>query len=137
MRAAKREILPGVEHRQHKGLNNRAENSHQPLLLREKKMRRFTSAKHAQPFLSPFGLIHYHITYSIRFSFSSTPCPDSFSRQHSAPVNRTMSGALPSQRLSSHPIPERSRLLSSHQTHHPLPDPRGTTLSACKIDCPG
>jgi hypothetical protein len=35
--AAKRDILPGVEHRQHKGLNNRAENSHQPLLLREKK----------------------------------------------------------------------------------------------------
>src|SRR6266704_584381 len=33
--AAKREILPGVEHRQHKGLNNRAENSHQPLLMRE------------------------------------------------------------------------------------------------------
>jgi len=28
--AAKREILPAVEHRQHKGLNNRAENSHQP-----------------------------------------------------------------------------------------------------------
>src|SRR5207247_3403333 len=28
--AAKREILPGVEHRQHKGLNNRAENAHQP-----------------------------------------------------------------------------------------------------------
>ena len=26
----KREIMPGVEHRQHKGLNNRAENSHQP-----------------------------------------------------------------------------------------------------------
>ena len=28
--AAKEEILPNVEHRQHKGLNNRAENSHQP-----------------------------------------------------------------------------------------------------------
>ena len=27
--AAKREILPGVEHRQHRYLNNRAENSHQ------------------------------------------------------------------------------------------------------------
>src|SRR3954470_20705240 len=27
--AAKRAIMPGVEHRQHKGLNNRAENSHQ------------------------------------------------------------------------------------------------------------
>jgi putative transposase len=55
--AAKREILPGVEHRQHKGLNNRAENSHQPTRLREKKMRRFKSAKHAQRFLSAFGPI--------------------------------------------------------------------------------
>src|SRR5256884_7937414 len=36
--AAKRDILPGVEHRQHKRLNNRAENSHQPTRLREKKM---------------------------------------------------------------------------------------------------
>ena len=58
--AAKREILPGVEHRQQKGLNNRAENSHQPTRLREKKMRRFTSAKHAQRFLSAFGLISGH-----------------------------------------------------------------------------
>src|SRR5260370_3940030 len=50
--AAKRELLPGVEHRQHKFLNNRAENSHQPTRLREKKMRKFKSAKHAQRFLS-------------------------------------------------------------------------------------
>jgi putative transposase len=28
--AAKRDIMPGIEHRQHKGLNNRAENSDQP-----------------------------------------------------------------------------------------------------------
>ncbi len=28
--AARRGPMPGVEHRQHKGLNNRAENSHQP-----------------------------------------------------------------------------------------------------------
>ena len=58
--AAKREILPGVEHRQHKGLNNRAENSHQPTRLREKKMRRFKSAGHAQRFLSAFGPIAGH-----------------------------------------------------------------------------
>jgi putative transposase len=58
--AAKREILPGVKHRQHKGLNNRAENSHQPTRLREKKMRRFTSAKQAQRFLSAFGPISGH-----------------------------------------------------------------------------
>src|SRR5438132_8621411 len=58
--AAKREILPGVEHRQHKGLNNRAENSHQSTRLREKKMRRFKSAKQAQRFLSAFGPIAGH-----------------------------------------------------------------------------
>jgi putative transposase len=58
--AAKREILPGVEHRQHKSLNNRAENSHQPTRLREKKMRRFKSAKQAQRFLSAFGPITGH-----------------------------------------------------------------------------
>ena len=58
--AAKREILPGVEHRQHKGLNNRAENSYQPTRLREKKMRRFKSAKHTQRFLSAFGPISGH-----------------------------------------------------------------------------
>jgi hypothetical protein len=39
--AAKREILRSVEHRQHKGLNNRAERSHQPTRQREYIMRRF------------------------------------------------------------------------------------------------
>jgi putative transposase len=34
--AAKREIMPGVERRQRKGLNNRAENSHQPTRRRER-----------------------------------------------------------------------------------------------------
>jgi putative transposase len=58
--AAKREILPGVEHRQHKRLNNRAENSHQSTRLREKKMRRFKSVKRAQRFLSAFGPIAGH-----------------------------------------------------------------------------
>ena len=50
--AAKREIMPEVEHRQHKGLNNRAENSHQPTRRRERQMKRFKSARHAQRFLS-------------------------------------------------------------------------------------
>jgi putative transposase len=58
--AAKRELLASVEHRQHKRLNNRAENSHQPTRLREKKMRKFKSAGHAQRFLSAFGLIASH-----------------------------------------------------------------------------
>src|SRR5205823_12787187 len=50
--AAKREIMPGVEHRQHKGLNNRAENSHQPTRRRERIMKRFKSPGQAQRFLS-------------------------------------------------------------------------------------
>jgi putative transposase len=33
--AAHRKVMPSVEHRSHKGLNNRAENSHQPTRQRE------------------------------------------------------------------------------------------------------
>ncbi len=58
--AAKREILPGVEHRQHKRLTHRAENSHPPTRLREKTMRKCKSAKQAQRFLSAFGPIAGH-----------------------------------------------------------------------------
>src|ERR671939_526871 len=49
---AKQELMPGVEHRRHKGLNNRAENSHQPTRRRERQMKRFKSARQAQRFLS-------------------------------------------------------------------------------------
>ncbi len=49
---AKRSVMPSVEHRQHKGLNNRAENSHQPTRRRECIMKRFKSAGQAQRFLS-------------------------------------------------------------------------------------
>ena len=45
-------IMPGVEHRQHKGLNNRAENSHQPTRRRERIMKRFKSPGQAQRFLA-------------------------------------------------------------------------------------
>jgi putative transposase len=50
--AAKREVMPGVEHRSHKGLNNRAENSHQPVRRRERIMKRFKSQRHLQRFVS-------------------------------------------------------------------------------------
>jgi putative transposase len=56
--AAKREVMPGIEHRQHKGLNNRAENSHQPTRRRERQMKRFKSAGHAQRFLSAHDQIN-------------------------------------------------------------------------------
>src|SRR5262245_54383957 len=55
--AAKREILPGVEHRQHRYLNNRAENSHQPTRQRERRLQWFKSPGHAQRFLASYGPI--------------------------------------------------------------------------------
>jgi len=58
--AAKREVLPGVEHRQHKRLNNRAEHAHQPTRERERRMRRFKSAGHAQRLLAAYGPIATH-----------------------------------------------------------------------------
>lgn len=57
--AACKELMPSVEHRQHKGLNNRAELSHQPTRQRERPMRRFKSPGHAQRFLSAHGPITY------------------------------------------------------------------------------
>jgi putative transposase len=58
--AAKRETLPGVELRQHRYLNNRAENSHQPTRQREWRMQRFNSPGQAQRFLSAHGPIMQH-----------------------------------------------------------------------------
>jgi len=58
--AAKREALPSVEHRQHRRLNNRAENAHQPTRERERRMRRFKSPGHAQRFLAAYGPIASH-----------------------------------------------------------------------------
>ena len=65
--AAKAEVLPSVEHRQRKYQNNRAENSHQPTRLREKVMRGFKSAGHAQRFLSAFGIITSHFRVGRHF----------------------------------------------------------------------
>jgi putative transposase len=53
-------VFPRTEHRAHKGLNNRAENSHQPTRQRERARRRFKTPGHTQRFLEPFGLIRQH-----------------------------------------------------------------------------
>ena len=50
--AAKTQITPGLEHRQHKGLNNRSEASHRHTRRREKLMGCFKSPRQAQRFLS-------------------------------------------------------------------------------------
>jgi putative transposase len=66
--AAKREIMPAVEHRQHKGLNNRAENSHPPTRRRERMMKRFTSAGQAQRFPS----VHDQVAHLLRHFANGT-----------------------------------------------------------------
>jgi putative transposase len=57
--AAKIKIMPKVEHRQHKGLNTRAENSHVPVRKRERMMQGFRSWPGLQRFVSTFSaMIH-------------------------------------------------------------------------------
>ncbi len=62
--SAKRQLMPGIEHRSHKGLNNRVENSHLPVRRRERRMMRFKSARQCQRFVSTHGqianLFHLH-----------------------------------------------------------------------------
>jgi putative transposase len=57
---AHRRLIPSVEHRRSKYLNNRAENSHQPTRQRERAMKKFTSPGGAQRFLSAFSGISPH-----------------------------------------------------------------------------
>ena len=57
-RAARAAIGLTVRHEQGLGANNRAENSHQPVRRRERKMQRFKSAGFAQRFLSAHAAVH-------------------------------------------------------------------------------
>ena len=55
--ADRAEVLPDVAHLSDKRDNNRAENSHQPTRERERRMRGFKSAGHAQRLLATFGVV--------------------------------------------------------------------------------
>ncbi len=58
--AAGRQVMAGVEHRSHKGLNKRAENSHLPLRKRERVMQGFRSSGSLQRFISVFSTVRNH-----------------------------------------------------------------------------
>jgi putative transposase len=68
--------MPGVEHRQHKRLNNRAENSHQPTRRRERIVIRFESPRQVQRFLSTHD--------QIANVFARRPSQDASAGFHSA-----------------------------------------------------
>lgn len=55
--AAKRQIMPGVEHRSHKGLHSRAENSHLHCENGDRLMRRFCSPGALQRVTSVFSAV--------------------------------------------------------------------------------
>jgi putative transposase len=55
--AARRQIMPAVEHRSHKGLSNRAGNSHLPLRRRERAIQGFRSRGGLQRFVSIFSAV--------------------------------------------------------------------------------
>jgi putative transposase len=86
--AAKREIMPGVEHRQHKGLNNRAENSHQPTRRRERIMKRFKSAGQTQRFLS----VHDQVANLFRRPANTNAADHRESRTHAFSVWAEVTG---------------------------------------------
>jgi putative transposase len=68
---AKEELMPGVEHRRHKGLVWGSSNSHQPTRRRERQMKRFKSAGQAQRFLSAHDQIN-NLFYLRRDHVSAT-----------------------------------------------------------------
>ena len=53
--AAKRDVAPGLDHWSHKGLNNRAENSHLPFRKRERVMQGYRSPGGLQLFVSIYS----------------------------------------------------------------------------------
>jgi putative transposase len=56
-----RNLLPYVEHRQSRYLNNRAENSLRPTRRRERQLQPFKSSEQARTFLFAHAFIHGHL----------------------------------------------------------------------------
>lgn len=73
--AAKRCILPEVEHRQSRYLNNRIENSHQPTRIRERQRKRFRSRIKRSS--SSRSSSHSTLPSACAGIFSRHPCTDS------------------------------------------------------------
>ncbi|ERP94951.1 hypothetical protein Q669_31190 [Labrenzia sp. C1B10] len=76
--AAGRQTMPTVEHRSHKGLNNRAENSHVPLRKRERSMQEFRLAGSLQRFISIFSAVRNLLSrfahFAPLFAFAVISC---------------------------------------------------------------
>jgi putative transposase len=79
--AALKDMGMKSQHRQHKGLNNGAETSHQPTRRREQVIKRFKSARHLQRFIS----IYDPIANLFHFPRHSLTSPEYIMRRAEAP----------------------------------------------------
>ena len=93
--AAKRQVMPDVEHRSHKGLNNRAENSHLSFRKRERMLQGFRSIGSLSIFFRcspPSAISSFQITQNLlpaKFAITDGPVegrqrPDRLKLQASA-----------------------------------------------------
>ena len=89
-----RRVLPNVEHRRHKRLNNRAENSHLPTRKRERVLQRFKSAERAQRCLGPFSAVSNHFRPR-RHLFTATAYRQIRTERYAVWRDVTLGGARP------------------------------------------
>ena len=124
--AAHREVMPSVEHRSHKGLNNRAENSHQPTRQRERAMKGFRSVGGAQRFLSAFSGISPHFRPR-RHLMTATRLPrrDDHPLRHLGPDHRRRRPAHRGLSTEPEPGPTTPR----HTIRHPHTQQRDNAVS--------
>ena len=74
-----RYMTPSAEHRSHKGLNNRAENSHQPTRRKEKCLIKFKSPQGVQSTLSLMGKVRNIFSVEVgRYLKTASARRDSF-----------------------------------------------------------
>jgi putative transposase len=106
---AQRTLLPDVEHRQSRYLNNRAENSHRPTRRRERQMQRFKSPEQAHAFLSR-SRVH-------SWPLPSTPTPHASRRISRDPIHGVQCLAAGDGRSASGVIDRATSLSAPH--HHP------------------
>lgn len=88
--SAKRQIMPSIKHRSHKGLNNRAENSHVPLRKREGFMRGFRSPGGLQCFVSIFSTLR---NLFVRLHHNRTAFAIQLHRLHAVAKWKAVTGA--------------------------------------------
>ena len=79
-----RQMCPTTQHRSHKGLNNRAENAHQPTRRKEKSSIKFKSPRGVQNTLSLMGKVRNIFSVDVgRYTKNATDRRSSFDRAKS------------------------------------------------------